>query len=75
MWRELGINSWPTFAVVSPNGKVIAQIAGEGHRKVTFWTPCYAFSLASQESHVIARFYFGKHQCSVSRKRPLCENK
>ncbi|VYS49318.1 unnamed protein product [Arabidopsis thaliana] len=33
MWRELGINSWPTFAVVSPNGKVIAQIAGEGHRK------------------------------------------
>ncbi|XP_010414996.1 PREDICTED: NHL repeat-containing protein 2-like [Camelina sativa] len=33
MWRELGINSWPTFAVVSPNGKVIAQIAGEGRRK------------------------------------------
>ncbi|KAJ0231573.1 Protein SUPPRESSOR OF QUENCHING 1, partial [Hirschfeldia incana] len=33
MWRELGINSWPTFAVVSPNGKVIAQIAGESHRK------------------------------------------
>ncbi|KFK22541.1 hypothetical protein AALP_AAs68488U000300 [Arabis alpina] len=33
MWRELGINSWPTFAVVSPNGKLIAQIAGEGHRK------------------------------------------
>ncbi|KAF8098287.1 hypothetical protein N665_0269s0013 [Sinapis alba] len=33
LWRELGINSWPTFAVVSPNGKVIAQIAGESHRK------------------------------------------
>ncbi|CAA7055136.1 unnamed protein product [Microthlaspi erraticum] len=33
MWRELGINSWPTFALVSPNGKLIAQIAGEGHRK------------------------------------------
>ncbi|CAH2046801.1 unnamed protein product [Thlaspi arvense] len=33
LWRELGINSWPTFAVVSPNGKLIAQIAGEGHRK------------------------------------------
>lgn len=43
MWRELGINSWPTFAVVSPNGKVIAQIAGEGHHKVTFLTPSYAF--------------------------------
>lgn len=34
LWRELGVNSWPTFAVVSPNGKLIAQLAGEGHRKV-----------------------------------------
>ncbi|PIA44031.1 hypothetical protein AQUCO_01800233v1 [Aquilegia coerulea] len=34
LWRELGISSWPTFAVVSPNGKLLAQIAGEGHRKV-----------------------------------------
>ncbi|CAH9080213.1 unnamed protein product [Cuscuta epithymum] len=33
LWRELGINSWPTFAVVGPNGKLLAQIAGEGHRK------------------------------------------
>ncbi|XP_010549436.1 PREDICTED: NHL repeat-containing protein 2 [Tarenaya hassleriana] len=33
LWRELGINSWPTLAVVSPNGKLIAQISGEGHRK------------------------------------------
>ncbi|KAI6692331.1 hypothetical protein NL676_020041 [Syzygium grande] len=33
MWRELGINSWPTFAVVGPNGKIIAQLAGEGRRK------------------------------------------
>ncbi|PIA44027.1 hypothetical protein AQUCO_01800233v1 [Aquilegia coerulea] len=33
LWRELGISSWPTFAVVSPNGKLLAQIAGEGHRK------------------------------------------
>ena len=41
MWRELGINSWPTFAVVSPNGKVIAQIAGESHRKVTFFLSLY----------------------------------
>lgn len=33
LWRELGVNSWPTFVVVGPNGKVLAQIAGEGHRK------------------------------------------
>ncbi|KAG9457803.1 hypothetical protein H6P81_002311 [Aristolochia fimbriata] len=33
LWRELGINSWPTFALVGPSGKVIAQIAGEGRRK------------------------------------------
>ncbi|KAF2307325.1 hypothetical protein GH714_026358 [Hevea brasiliensis] len=33
LWRELGINSWPTFAIVGPNGKLIAQISGEGHRK------------------------------------------
>ncbi|PWA90389.1 haloacid dehalogenase-like hydrolase family protein [Artemisia annua] len=33
MWRELGINSWPTFAIISPTGKLIAQLAGEGRRK------------------------------------------
>ncbi|CAI9786151.1 unnamed protein product [Fraxinus pennsylvanica] len=33
LWRELGINSWPTFAIVGPNGKLIAQISGEGRRK------------------------------------------
>ncbi|VAI06337.1 unnamed protein product [Triticum turgidum subsp. durum] len=33
LWRELGVNSWPTFVVVAPNGKVLAQISGEGHRK------------------------------------------
>lgn len=34
LWRELGVNSWPTFAVVGPDGKLLAQLAGEGHRKV-----------------------------------------
>jgi len=34
LWRKLGINSWPTFAIVGPNGKVLAQLAGEGHKKV-----------------------------------------
>ncbi|TMX01365.1 hypothetical protein EJD97_024641 [Solanum chilense] len=34
LWRELGVNSWPTFVLVGPNGKLLAQVAGEGHRKV-----------------------------------------
>ncbi|KAF3670586.1 putative transcription factor-like [Capsicum annuum] len=33
LWWELGVNSWPTFVLVGPNGKLLAQIAGEGHRK------------------------------------------
>ncbi|WVZ56715.1 hypothetical protein U9M48_007207 [Paspalum notatum var. saurae] len=33
LWRELGVNSWPTFVIIAPNGKVLAQISGEGHRK------------------------------------------
>lgn len=28
------MNSWPTFVLIGPNGKVLAQISGEGHRKV-----------------------------------------
>ncbi|KAL9141056.1 hypothetical protein ABFS82_14G077900 [Erythranthe guttata] len=33
LWRELGISSWPTFALVGPNGKLITQVSGEGRRK------------------------------------------
>ncbi|KAL8130547.1 hypothetical protein V2J09_019702 [Rumex salicifolius] len=33
LWRELGVNSWPTCAVVGPNGRLLAQLSGEGHRK------------------------------------------
>ncbi|KAG6646760.1 hypothetical protein CIPAW_07G030400 [Carya illinoinensis] len=33
MWRELGVSSWPTFAIVGPNGQLIAQLSGEGRRK------------------------------------------
>ncbi|CAI9103559.1 OLC1v1002070C1 [Oldenlandia corymbosa var. corymbosa] len=33
LWRELGVNSWPTFVLIGPNGKVLAQLAGEGRRK------------------------------------------
>lgn len=33
LWRKLGINSWPTLVVVSPRGKTLAVLSGEGHRK------------------------------------------
>ncbi|GAB2287271.1 Protein SUPPRESSOR OF QUENCHING 1, chloroplastic [Dionaea muscipula] len=33
LWRELGVNSWPTFAIIGPTGSLLAQVAGEGHRK------------------------------------------
>ncbi|PON69654.1 HAD hydrolase, subfamily IA [Parasponia andersonii] len=33
LWRELGVNSWPTFAIVGPDGKLIAQLSGEGRRQ------------------------------------------
>ncbi|KAE9615930.1 putative transcription factor WD40-like family [Lupinus albus] len=33
LWRQLGINSWPTFAIIGPNGKLLAQLAGEGRKK------------------------------------------
>ncbi|KAL4202194.1 hypothetical protein AMTRI_Chr02g219880 [Amborella trichopoda] len=32
LWRELGVDSWPTFALIGPNGKLLVQISGEGHR-------------------------------------------
>lgn len=49
LWRELGVNSWPTFALVGPNGKLLAQLAGEGHRKVSYGFP---FSFVSCNSSV-----------------------
>ena len=33
LWRQLGVSSWPTLAVVSPGGRLIAMVAGEGHRQ------------------------------------------
>lgn len=49
LWRELGINSWPTFAIVGPNGKLIAQVSGEGRRKVI----TYAWSNAKIIHHFL----------------------
>ncbi|KAL3638457.1 hypothetical protein CASFOL_017828 [Castilleja foliolosa] len=31
--QKLGTSSWPTLALVGPNGKLIAQVSGEGYRK------------------------------------------
>jgi hypothetical protein len=31
LWGALGISSWPTQVVVSPAGKVLFSVAGEGH--------------------------------------------
>ncbi len=28
LWRDLGISSWPTLAVISPRGKLIATLPG-----------------------------------------------
>ena len=47
MWRQLGINSWPTLVVVSPSGKVLATLSGEGHRKVNNNLMCYIDKLMS----------------------------
>ncbi|CAL5223491.1 g6016 [Coccomyxa viridis] len=33
LWRDLGVASWPTLMVVSPKGKVIATLAGEGQKQ------------------------------------------
>lgn len=33
LWRALGVSSWPTVAVVSPTGKLIVSLSGEGHRR------------------------------------------
>ncbi|XP_058189992.1 protein SUPPRESSOR OF QUENCHING 1, chloroplastic isoform X9 [Rhododendron vialii] len=43
LWRELGVNSWPTFVIVGPNGKLLAQISGEGRRKLlnSPWDVCF----------------------------------
>ncbi len=32
IWRSFGASSWPTFAVVAPDGTLIGVLSGEGHR-------------------------------------------
>lgn len=31
LWGALGVSSWPTVAVVSPRGRLLAMLSGEGH--------------------------------------------
>lgn len=52
LWRELGVNSWPTFVVVGPNGKILLQISGEGHREViiTFFVLGFIFSFPTERT-------------------------
>lgn len=33
MWKALGVSAWPTLVVVSPRGRILARISGEGHRE------------------------------------------
>jgi thiol-disulfide isomerase/thioredoxin len=33
MWRALGVDSWPTLAVVAPTGRLITMLSGEGHQR------------------------------------------
>eukprot|EP00898_Chlorokybus_atmophyticus_P009221 jgi/Chlat1/92/Chrsp1S03080 len=33
LWHDLGISAWPTLALVSPTGKLLALLPGESHEK------------------------------------------
>ncbi|MGD8450740.1 MAG: redoxin domain-containing protein [Phycisphaerae bacterium] len=32
IWRAYGVRAWPTLVVIDPEGKVVTQMSGEGHR-------------------------------------------
>jgi DNA-binding beta-propeller fold protein YncE len=32
VWTRAGVNSWPTLALIDPEGKLVRAFAGEGHR-------------------------------------------
>ena len=34
VWRSYGVNAWPTFALIDPEGRLIGTLAGEGHYEV-----------------------------------------
>ena len=34
MWRQVGVRSWPSLAVVSPKGNLMLLVSGEGNKEV-----------------------------------------
>lgn len=64
LWRELGVNSWPTFVLIGPNGKVLAQISGEGHRKVlhiSLENTTVVYTLLLLHPSILQTIVFGIH--------------
>ena len=53
LWHEMEIQCWPTFIILSPEGKVILYMVGEGHRDALL-----------QVLKVAVEFYKGKGGCS-----------
>ena len=33
IWRSYGARSWPTFAVITPDGRILGRLSGEGNRE------------------------------------------
>lgn len=63
LWRELGVNSWPTFVLIGPNGKVLAQISGEGHRKVLRISleNIFVYTFLPLHASTLQTIFFGIH--------------
>ena len=34
IWQSYGVNAWPTLVLIDPEGYVVGQVSGEGHREV-----------------------------------------
>ncbi|XP_075223497.1 NHL repeat-containing protein 2 [Lycorma delicatula] len=45
MWESLGVCCWPTLVVVGPNGDVLLELMGEGHKELLqcFISECLIF--------------------------------
>lgn len=33
LWYKLGVSCWPTLLIISPEGKILLSLVGEGHRE------------------------------------------
>ncbi len=34
IWKAYGVQAWPTLIVIDPEGRIVGQISGEGHREL-----------------------------------------